>query len=111
VRGLQALTPAVAPSGVVALSDAVPALSGEVAPLADAAAVVVAVAPSADVVAPLSDSVAPPSDAVAPLSDAMRPSGHLVHAPCSDYIRTARIKSVSLSLPRGQQTGAYAQRP
>jgi hypothetical protein len=36
---------------------------------------------------------------------------HLVHAPCSDYIRTARIESVILSLPRGQQTGAYAQRP
>jgi len=36
---------------------------------------------------------------------------HLVHAPCSDYIRTARMESVSLSLPRGQQTGAYAQRP
>jgi hypothetical protein len=36
---------------------------------------------------------------------------HLVHAPCSDYIHPARIESVSLSLPRGQQTDAYAQRP
>ncbi len=36
---------------------------------------------------------------------------HLVHAPCSVYIRTARMESVSLSLPRGQQTDAYAQRP
>ena len=66
-------------------------------PLADAAALAAAVAPSAD--------------ALAPLSDAMRPSGHLVRAPCSDHKRAARIESVSLSLPRGQQTGAYAERP
>ena len=65
-------------------------------PLADAAALAAAVAPSAD--------------SLAPLSDATRPSGHLVHEPCIAHIRTARIESVSLSLPRGQQTGAYAQR-
>jgi hypothetical protein len=36
---------------------------------------------------------------------------HVLREPCSAHIRTDRIKSVSLSLPRGQQTGAYAQRP
>jgi hypothetical protein len=94
-------------------ADAVPVAPSldALAPLSDA------LAPSADALAPLTDAaalaadVAPSADSLAPLSDATRPSGHLVHAPCSDYIRAARMESVSLRLPRGQQTGAYAQRP